>query len=74
LKINKNGHGLIYDKGSSFHILDYSKRVQFVIMGFLDENFKTLEVNEEAKNVDDKNIEQVPDKHHHCHGVGHMEN
>jgi hypothetical protein len=53
LQFNKNRHGLGYDKGNNFHILDYSKIVQFVSAGFLDENLKTPEVNEEVKNVDD---------------------
>jgi hypothetical protein len=78
LQFNKNRHGLGYDKGNNFHIPDYSKPVQFVSAGFLDENLKTLEVNEEVKNVDDtvddKNIEKILDKCQHCHRVGHMEN
>jgi hypothetical protein len=49
-----------------------------VSAGFLDENLKTPEVNEEVKNVDDiiddKHIEKKLDKCQHCHRVGHMEN
>jgi hypothetical protein len=37
LLFNKNRHGLGYDKGNNFHIPDYSKPVQFVSAGFLEE-------------------------------------
>jgi hypothetical protein len=44
LSFKKNRHGLGYDKGNNFHIPDYSKPIQFVSAGFL----------EEIKNVDNK--------------------
>jgi hypothetical protein len=37
LSFNKDRHGLRYDKGNNFHIPDYSKPVQFVSAGFLEE-------------------------------------
>jgi hypothetical protein len=37
LLFNKDRHGLGYDKGNNFHIPDYSKPVQFVSAGFLEE-------------------------------------
>jgi hypothetical protein len=77
LQFNKNQHGLRYEKGNNFHIPYYSKSVQFMSVGFFDENLKTPKVNKEVKNVDDivddKNIKQIPDKCYHCHIIGHME-
>jgi hypothetical protein len=37
LLFNKNRHGLGYDKGNKFCIPNYSKPIQFVSVGFLEE-------------------------------------
>ena len=69
LKFNKNKYDLWYEK-YIFHILDYSKPLQFVSAWILNENFKALEDNKEA--IDEKKMEEKFE-HQHFLRLDHLE-
>ena len=55
----------------AFHILEYSKPIQFVSVRFINE--KAPKFNEEViQNIDEKHMEEIPECQH-CHRVGHLE-
>lgn len=72
---NKHRIGLGYEKEITVHIHDYSKLVQFVSVGFLDEYLKEKDCNVQQVDVevDDACIEEIINKCQHWHRVVHMD-
>jgi hypothetical protein len=49
LHFNRNQHGLVYENQNSFHIPNYSKKILFVSVGFLQENSTSNVKNQDVK-------------------------
>jgi hypothetical protein len=67
VKIQQEKKGLGYEKDLNFHILDYSKPIQFVSIRFLAKDLKGKDSNvpevDEGVNDDSNNIVDKVDKH-----------
>lgn len=67
LEFNRKKNGLGYEKDLNFHILDYSKPIQFVSIRVLAKDFKGKDSNvpevDKGVNDDSNNIVDKVDKH-----------
>ena len=61
IRYNRQRKGLGYEKDVTFHIPEYSKPIQFVSVGFINEESNQKFHEESNQQADENHMEEIPE-------------